>query len=533
MKKLTRLKLINWHRFSDVTIDFGDSTLISGENGAGKSTLLDAIQFVVTCSTNHFNKAAHENGKRKLTGYIRCKTGRENHPYERTGEISAHVALEFYEESKEKYFVIGAVIDSATEGQETVVRYLMDNVMLEDEMFKIGNRPRTITEFRSVRSSSKLEDSHYQPFAGIYSTYMIPMTSNEDQTLRLLGKAIKSVYASVYFASSRAYIQATANLLSEEKMAVVIQEGCGTAASGYFFPTISGVARSLNFYPIGDEKPQDGIVNLAFGLGKLVVDGGQTLRFSPRYPKNVLQLSTPELALSETQREMYALNLKPEEFKTSIDDAVNLQRFEINKAKHFRNMRHVASTWDMQNQRITDSTFEDGRKIVTFSRILKYDTIPLAQIVCDLLEMGEKEMRCPIEMEFAVDMDVPYGTDCVFNFLQIRPIVDTQSNVSLDWSEVSPDGALVYAEHALGLGAIGDVCDVVYIRNEAFDSARTQQIADEIGALNNRMRAEKRSYVLIGPGRWGSSDPWLGIPVKWTAIFSLLKHIVVGISSLD
>ncbi|MFR5871160.1 MAG: PEP/pyruvate-binding domain-containing protein [Alistipes sp.] len=257
----------------------------------------------------------------------------------------------------------------------------------------------------AVRSSSKLEDSHYQPFAGIYSTYMIPMTSNEDQTLRLLGKAIKSVYASVYFASSRAYIQATANLLSEEKMAVVIQEVCGTADSGYFFPTISGVARSLNFYPIGDEKPQDGIVNLAFGLGKLVVDGGQTLRFSPRYPKNVLQLSTPELALSETQREMYALNLKPEEFKTSIDDAVNLQRFEINKAKHFRNMRHVASTWDMQNQRITDSTFEDGRKIVTFSRILKYDTIPLAQIVCDLLEMGEKEMRCPIEMEFAVDMD--------------------------------------------------------------------------------------------------------------------------------
>ena len=391
---------------------------------------------------------------------------------------------------------------------------------------------RTVSGPLAVRSSSKLEDSHYQPFAGIYSTYMIPYTEgNEDRQLRLLQKAIKSVYASTYFAASKAYVQSSQNLIAEEKMAVVIQEVCGTADSGYFFPTISGVARSLNFYPIGDEKPQDGIVNLAFGLGKLVVDGGQTLRFSPRYPKNVLQLSTPELALSETQREMYALNLKPEEFKTSIDDAVNLQRFEINKAKHFRNMRHVASTWDMQNQRITDSTFEDGRKIVTFSRILKYDTIPLAQIVCDLLEMGEKEMRCPIEMEFAVDMDVPYGTDCVFNFLQIRPIVDTQSNVSLDWSEVSPDGALVYAEHALGLGAIGDVCDVVYIRNEAFDSARTQQIADEIGALNNRMRAEKRSYVLIGPGRWGSSDPWLGIPVKWTAISEAKVIVECGLEN--
>ena len=391
---------------------------------------------------------------------------------------------------------------------------------------------RTVSGPLAVRSSSKLEDSHYQPFAGIYSTYMIPYTEgNEDRQLRLLQKAIKSVYASTYFAASKAYVQSSQNLIAEEKMAVVIQEVCGTADSGYFFPTISGVARSLNFYPIGDEKPQDGIVNLAFGLGKLVVDGGQTLRFSPRYPKNVLQLSTPELALSETQREMYALNLKPEEFKTSIDDAVNLQRFEINKAKHFRNMRHVASTWDMQNQRITDSTFEDGRKIVTFSRILKYDTIPLAQIVCDLLEMGEKEMRCPIEMEFAVDMDVPYGTDCVFNFLQIRPIVDTQSNVSLDWSEVSPDGALVYAEHALGLGAIGDVCDVVYIRNEAFDSARTQQIADEIGALNNRMRAEKRSYVLIGPGRWGSSDPWLGIPGKWTGISEAKVIVECGLEN--
>ena len=218
----------------------------------------------------------------------------------------------------------------------------------------------------AVRSSSKLEDSHYQPFAGIYSTYMIPLTDNEDQTLRLLGKAIKSVYASVYFASSRAYILASGNLLSEEKMGIVIQEVCGSEDGGYYFPTVSGVARSLNYYPIGDEKPEDGIVNLAFGLGKLIVDGGLTLRFSPRYPKNALQLSTPELALRDTQREMYALNLKPEQFKTSIDDAVNLERFEINKAKHFRSMRHVASVWDMQNQRISDSLFEDGRRIILF-----------------------------------------------------------------------------------------------------------------------------------------------------------------------
>jgi len=370
----------------------------------------------------------------------------------------------------------------------------------------------------AVRSSSKLEDSHYQPFAGIYSTYMIPLTANEDQMLRLLGKAIKSVYASVFFASSRAYIQASSNLLSEEKMAVIIQDVCGSEDSGYFFPTISGVARSLNFYPIGDERPEDGIVNLAFGLGKMVVEGGLTLRFSPKHPQSILQLSTPEMALRDTQREMYALNLKPEEFKTSLDDAINLQRFEINKVRHFRNLRYVASTWDMQNQRISDSSFEEGRKIITFSQILKYGTLPLAEILSDLLAMGEQEMRTPVEIEFAVNMDVPYGEDRIFNFLQIRPIVNSQNGCSLDWDSVDTSKALIYAESALGLGAIEGVSDIIYVRREAFDKAQTRQIASEISKLNTGLRAEQRLYVLVGPGRWGSSDPWLGIPVRWTDI---------------
>lgn len=377
---------------------------------------------------------------------------------------------------------------------------------------------RTVKGPLAVRSSSKLEDSHYQPFAGIYSTYMIPHTDNPEQMLRLLGKAIKSVYASVFFASSRAYILASSNLLSEEKMGIVLQDVCGTEDSGYFFPTISGVARSLNFYPLGGEKAEDGIVNLGFGLGKLVVDGGQTLRFSPRHPKNVLQLSTPELALRDTQREMYALNLQPEKFKTSIDDAVNLEKFEINKATHFRNLRYVASTWDMQNQRISDSNFEEGRKVITFAQILKFDTLPLADIICDLLEMGEREMRVPVELEFAVNMDVPYGADKVFSFLQIRPIVNNQDNKSLDWSTVDTSDALIYAESALGLGETEDIRDIIYIRNEVFDSAHTHEIAGEIDKLNRQMRDQGRSYVLVGPGRWGSSDPWLGIPVKWNNI---------------
>lgn len=379
---------------------------------------------------------------------------------------------------------------------------------------------RTTKRPLAIRSSSKLEDSHYQPFAGIYSTYMIPHTNNIDQMLRLLGKAVKSVYASVFYAASRAYILATDNLLSEEKMAIIIQEVCGTEDQGWYFPTISGVARSLNFYPIGDEKPEDGIANIALGLGKLVVDGGQTLRFSPKYPKNALQLSSPELTLRDTQREMYALSLRPEEFRTSINDAVNLERFEINSStvRGFRNMKYAASTWDMQNQYISESSLVEGRKIITFSRVLKYDTFPLADILKDMLEMGTQEMRTPVEIEFAVNMDVPPGREQMFYFLQIRPIVETQGFNTLDWSKVDVSDAIIYAESALGVGAVENVRDIIYIKPEAFDTAHTERMAAEIRALNIRMRDEKSGYVLVGPGRWGSSDPWLGIPVKWPDI---------------
>lgn len=383
----------------------------------------------------------------------------------------------------------------------------------------------------AVRSSSKLEDSHYQPFAGIYSTYMIPFTDNKDHTLRMLGKAIKSVYASVFFASSRAYIAATNNVLSEEKMGVVIQEVCGTEDNGYFFPTISGVARSLNFYPIGDEKPEDGIANIALGLGKLVVEGGQTLRFSPKYPKKILQLSDTEFALKDTQREMYALDLKPEEFKTSINDAINLKRFDINAAKNFRNMKFVASTWDAQNQTISDSNYEDGRKIITFAHILKYDTFPLANIISDLLEMGSAEMRCAVEMEFAVNMDVPYGSDKIFNFLQIRPIVDNHGTMTLNWSEMTTDNAIMYAEHALGVGAVEGVADIIYIKESEFDTKYTEKIAKEIGELNKSMGDQGRGYVLVGPGRWGSSDPWLGVPVKWPQISEAKVIVECGLDN--
>jgi CheY-like chemotaxis protein len=383
----------------------------------------------------------------------------------------------------------------------------------------------------AVRSSSKLEDSHYQPFAGIYSTYMVPYTTNQDQMLRLLGKAIKSVYASIYFSSSRAYLLATSNLLSEEKMAVVLQDLVGTEDSGFFFPTISGVARSVNYYPIGSELPEEGIVNIAFGLGKLVVEGGKTLRFSPKHPRHILQLSTPQLALKETQNEMFALDLKPEEFKTSVNDSVNLKKFEINQVKHFRNMNFVASTWDMQSQRVIDSNLEEGRKIITFSHLLKYDTMPLADILCDLLSICHNEMHSAVEIEFAVNMDVPKGEDYIFSLLQIRPITSNNDSKSLNWNEIETNNALIYAEKALGVGAIDGIRDIIYVRGDNFDSAHTLEISEEINRLNSRMKEEKRNYILVGPGRWGSSDPWLGIPIKWPDISEAKVIIECGLKN--
>jgi len=430
---------------------------------------------------------------------------------------------------------------------ENGLQYVIEQELPDEEVlseFVASNMPhrlqealrayiRTIRKPLAVRSSSKLEDSHYQPFAGIYSTYMIPYVANEDQMLRLLLKAVKSVYASVYFAASRAYIASSQNVLSEEKMAVIVQEVCGTEQDGLFLPTFSGVARSINCYPLGDERPEDGVCNVAMGLGKIVVDGGRTLRFSPRYPHKVLQTSTPELALRETQNEVLALDLRPEEFRISIDDAVNLKRLNIATIAGLRNARHVTSVWDRDNERISDSPFDKGRRIITFNNILKYNTFPLASIVSDLLRMGSEEMRCPVEVEFAANMDVTQGERPVFNLLQIRPIIDNQDNRPVDWKTIDRSQAMIYSENALGIGQMNDIADIVYVKPDAFDSLATERIAEELLVLNARMRDEERSYILVGPGRWGSSDPYLGVPVKWTHISEVKVIVECGIPQFE
>ncbi|MBR2285455.1 MAG: phosphoenolpyruvate synthase, partial [Paludibacteraceae bacterium] len=380
----------------------------------------------------------------------------------------------------------------------------------------------------AVRSSSKLEDSYYQPFAGVYSTYMIPHTENEDQQLRLLSKAVKSVYASVYFAASRGYITSTGNVLSEEKMAIVLQEVCGEQEGNYYFPVISGVARSVNFYPVGKEKPEDGIVKVAYGLGKVVVDGEQVLRFSPKYPKNVLQTSTVDLAMRETQQSMLALSLSPEKFKTSIDDAINLERIPIHDCGQFESLKMIASTYDRENMRIVDSCYPDGPRIVTFAPQLKFKTFPLAEIVEQLLIMAQQEIKCPVEIEFAVNLE---HEPQIFHVLQIRPISADSLNAKVEWSQIDESGAFLRSGSALGVGQIDEVSDIIYFRRDTFDILRTREMADTIRQWNNRLRQEGRQYLLIGFGRWGSQIPTLGVPVQWSDISEAKAVVECGLEN--
>lgn len=302
-------------------------------------------------------------------------------------------------------------------------------------------------------------------------------------------------------------------------MAVLIQEVCGTEQNGYFFPTLSGVARSQNLYPLGYEKAEDGVCNIVMGLGKAVVDGGRSLRFSPVYPDKALQTSTTELTVQDAQTEVMALSLNPDNFRQSTDDAINIERIPVSRMNDFRNAKYACSYFDYQNNRISESpTLSRYFRVITFNRILKYNAFPLAAIIRDMLQMGEDEMRCPVEIEFAVNMDVPIGEMQIFNLLQIRPIIRNEESVKLDWSKVDKSNAVVYSECALGVGRMRDIKHIVYMKFDKFSSLKTQQIADELYAINKRMREEGHEYVLIGTGRWGSSDPNLGVPVKWAHI---------------
>ncbi len=383
----------------------------------------------------------------------------------------------------------------------------------------------------AVRSSSLLEDSHYQPFAGIYSTYMVPKIEEKYEMLRTVSDAIKAVYASVFYRDSKAYMTATSNLIDQEKMAIVLQEVIGSRYNDHFYPTISGVARSLNFYPIGNETAEDGIANIALGLGKYIVDGGQTLRFSPRHPHSILQMSTMDFALRETQTRFYALNLKGMVDSFSVNDAFNLVKLSVKDADADGSLKYIVSTYDPYDQIIRDGYYPGGRKILSFVNILQHDVFPLAETLDQILAIGQQEMGRPIEVEFAVNIDPADHTKAAFYLLQIRPIVDNKEIMDEDLSLVRDEDTVLTSKSVLGHGIINNVHDIIYVKTGVFNSSNNQAIAYEIEKMNQAFTAQEKGYVLVGPGRWGSSDSWLGIPVKWPHISNARVIVECGLEN--
>ena len=380
----------------------------------------------------------------------------------------------------------------------------------------------------AIRSSSLLEDSHYQPFAGIYSTYLIPCLDDKYEMLRMLTSAIKSVYASVYYRDSKAYMTATSNVIDQEKMAVILQEVVGKTYGDHYYPNISGVLRSLNYYPIGDETAEEGIASLALGLGKYIVDGGQTLRVSPYHPHQVLQTSEMETALRETQTQFYALDMKHvgEDFK--VDDGFNILKLKVKEADKDGSLAGIASTYDPYDQMIRDGLYEGGRKIISFCGVLQQGVFPLPEILQLSMKHGQESMRRPVEIEFACNLNSNGTGD--FYLLQIRPIVDSKQVLDEDLTLIPDSKCLLRSHTSLGHGITDDVVDVVYVKtDDNFTAMNNPSIADHIERINRQFLAEGKGYVLAGPGRWGSSDYWLGIPVKWPHISAAKVIVEVGL----
>ena len=384
----------------------------------------------------------------------------------------------------------------------------------------------------AIRSSSLLEDAHYQPFAGIYSTYMIPYLEDKYQMLQMLACAIKGVYASVFYRDSKAYMTATRNVIDQEKMAVILQEVVGKDYGTRYYPTMSGVLRSLNYYPIGDEEAEEGIASLALGLGKYIVDGGQTLRVCPYHPHQVLQTSETEMALRDTQTQFYALDMKHVGDDFKVDDGFNILKLRVKDAVEDLSLSYIASTFDPYDQVISDGVYETGRKLITFAGVLQHDVVPLPELMQMSMKCGSEAMRRPVEIEFACNIHA--DKTCDFYLLQIRPIVDAKEMLDEDVRAIPDADCLLRSHNSLGHGISEDVTDVVYVKyDDHFSAMNNFYVADDIERINRKFLADGKNYVLIGPGRWGSSDHYLGVPVKWPHISAARVIVEVALKNYN
>ena len=369
-----------------------------------------------------------------------------------------------------------------------------------------------------VRSSGLLEDSLMQPFAGIYESVIFPNDSWEtDARFQEICSSIKYVYASTYFEKARTYIKNTSKQISDEKMAVLIQEVAGIRHEDYFYPTISGVAKSYNYYPSGSCKPEDGIVYLALGLGKSIVDGGSSFAFCPERPKAPL-FGTPKEYMKYAQTKFYVLNLKSIFRFANFNEEIALEKLGIDDAKKHGVLDKTVSTYIRQDDQIYPGIYENGYIVVDFAPIINYDSLPLVKSLKLLLKVSEIALGYPVEIEFAVNIPKEESDSAELVILQIRNMIPLEKNIDININEIPKENTLFYSENALGNGIIENLKDIIYIDQELFDLSNSTQVVNQIKSINNKLMDEKKPYVLVGPGRWGSTDPWLGIPVIWSDI---------------
>jgi hypothetical protein len=418
---------------------------------------------------------------------------------------------QFIEENELKEIISAALPD------ETLLKIFLSKPLKAELVLNLAEIVKVIHQPISVRSSSLLEDSHFQPFAGVYETCMIPNHGSEEQRLSELCDALRCVWASTYFKQAKEYLKATDHMMEDEKMAVVIQQVIGSEHGSYWYPNISGVARSLNYYPIGGETPEDGVGLLCFGFGKSVVDNGSVFRFSPSHPRRPVQHLGGNQ--SSTQSNFYALNLEGGYFPLEKEGLENLELLDLQEAEKYpESLRYIASTFDMATGMLSESSRAEGHKVITFNGVLKYDAFPLASIVKDILKLGTEAMRAPIEIEFAINLNRKAPKKPEFSLLQIRPIALGSEESDVEITQEERDEAAVHSNIIMGNGKITDINDIIYIKADTFDPAKMQEMAKELDKLNATMVLQEKDYVLIVAGRLGSCDPWLGIPVTWSQI---------------
>ena len=530
------LKHVTWHKLQDVDahrkIIFDAIVQYRRMKNIGVVTVFDRLKFD---AYSHFARIGDGSLGGKGRGLAFLDNIIKRHPelnqYENAQvSIPKTVVLctDFFDEFMEKNNLYPIALSDASD--EEILQHFMRAQLPDSLIADFFTFFDAVKSPIAVRSSSLLEDSHYQPFAGIYSTYMIPYLQDKYEMLRMLACAIKGVYASVYYKDSKAYMLATQNVIDQEKMAVILQEVVGKQYGDLYYPNFSGVLRSLNYYPIGEETAEEGIASLALGLGKYIVDGGQTLRVSPYHPTQVLQMSEMDTALSETQTRFYALDMSHVGDDFKVDDGFNIKKVRVKQAAEDGALTFIASTYDPTDQIIRDGIYEGGRKVISFTGVLQHGVFPLPEILQMVQKLGSDEMKRPVEIEFACNLnDDRTGT---FYLLQIRPIVDSKQVLDEDLRAIPDEDCLLRSENSLGHGISEDVTDVVYVKaGDDFTAVNNPLIADQIEQINRKFLDADKNYVLIGPGRWGSSDYWLGIPVKWPHISAARVIVELGLKN--